>query len=84
MNPREIEVHIEELVLHGFSPRSRWDVAEALQHELRDLLSAQGIPQAWQAGPERIDARPAGVSAEARPTVIGQQIARAIHGGGAR
>ena len=84
MKPRAIEVHIEELVLHGFAPGARWDMADALQHELRELLSERGIPPAWQAGPERIEAGSAGVNAQARPAVIGGQIARAVYEGGAR
>ena len=36
MNPRQIDVHIEELVLHGFAHGDRWDVADAIERELRD------------------------------------------------
>lgn len=38
MNPRAIEVHIEELILHGFEPGVPWNVADALESELRGLL----------------------------------------------
>src|SRR5262249_42801919 len=33
MKPRAIDVHIEELVLHGFSPSTRWSLADALESE---------------------------------------------------
>jgi hypothetical protein len=83
MKPREIEVHIEELVLHGFDPRSRWSIADALGSELSGLLTERGIPPAWQASPDRIDAGRTRAN-EAKPTVIGEQIARAVYKGGSR
>ena len=56
ITPREIEVHIDELILHGFTPRDRWQIGDALEHELRGLLAARGIPASWLSSPERIDA----------------------------
>ncbi len=32
--PYNIELHIEELVLHGFSPNDRHAIGEAVQREL--------------------------------------------------
>lgn len=84
MNPREIEVHIEELVLHGFAAGTRWNVADALENELRDLLVTRGIPPAWQPSPERIDAGAMHADLAARPATLGAEIARAVHQGGAR
>ena len=34
MKPREIEVHIEELILHGFEPAHRCGIGDALQRQL--------------------------------------------------
>jgi hypothetical protein len=42
MKPSEIEVLIEELVLGGFDPRSRWTVAYALERELHAVPSRRG------------------------------------------
>ncbi len=39
MNPREIEVHIEELGLHGFPRSARWQIADAIENELRQRLT---------------------------------------------
>jgi hypothetical protein len=83
MKPREIEVHIEELVLHGFPGESRYDIGDALQSELRTLLAEQGIPATWNLNPERIDARAIDVSVQSKPVSSGEKIARAVHGGGA-
>ncbi len=84
MNPREIEVHIEELILHGFAPGTRWDVAEALQSELHTLFIERGIPRAWQPSPQRIDAGAIQAGPQTKPTATGTQIARAVYEGGAR
>lgn len=78
MNPGEIEVHIEELVLHGFDPHARWTVADAVESELRGLLSARGVPAAWQTSPEKLDA---GAIRLTNSTQTGRQIATAIHRG---
>ena len=56
LNPHEIEVHIEELVLHGFDPRARWTIGDALETELRGLLVERGLPVTWLQSPQRIDA----------------------------
>lgn len=82
--PREIEVHIEELVLHGVDPRMRWQLADALQNELRLLLEARGLPDGWQSGRQRIDA--GSIPAFSRTTLgmLAQQVAAAVHNGGRR
>jgi hypothetical protein len=84
MNPREIEVHIAELVLHGFAPETRWNVADALENKLRGLLREGGIPRFWHSSPETLDAgaiRPASLT---KPAVAGAQIAGAIYRGRAQ
>jgi hypothetical protein len=78
MNPREIEVHIEELVLHGFPRSARWQIADAIGNELRARLTRDGIPVAWQSSPRQLDAGSIKSSAQAG---LGAKIARAIHGG---
>ena len=84
MNPREIEVHIEELILHGFAPGTRWEVADALQSELRGLFAERGLPTGWHASPERIEAGAIHAGAKTKPASTGEQIARAVYEGGAR
>lgn len=41
---QEIEIYIDELVLHGYSLSDRYDISEALQNELSRLIIAQGLP----------------------------------------
>ena len=43
-----IEVYIDKLVLHGFSPHQRHDIAAAVQVELTRLFAEVGIPHGLQ------------------------------------
>ncbi len=79
MNPREIEVHIEELVLHGFEPQDRYPVADALERELHGLLRQEGLPAAWAGSPEMLSAGT--VRLTKSPAATGKQLAAAIHRG---
>ncbi len=80
-SPRAIEVHIEELVLHGFDPRARWTIGEALENELRRLLMTEGVPASWRESPAKIDV---GTVRLTNPGATGREIAGAIHGGNVR
>ena len=82
MSPSEIDVHIEELVLHGLGPGDRWRIGDALEQELRGLLAAKGIPPAWFTSPERIDAGAISAICLTRPAVAGSQIGNAVYRGG--
>ena len=81
MNPREIEVHIEELVLYGFESAARWSIGDAVESELRGLLAEKGVPVSWLANPERIEAGAIRANSVTRPTATGAQIAEAIYRG---
>ncbi len=81
---RKIDVHIEELVLHGFGPERRWNIGDAVETELRGLLAEKGIPGAWLSNPERIEAGAIAATGPTRPAAIGTQIAGAVYRGGAR
>lgn len=84
MSPRAIEVHIEELVLHGFAPETRWQIGDALAQELRGILAAKGIPPAWLSSPDRIDAGLIGPLNLTKAGAAGEQIAGAAYRGGAK
>jgi hypothetical protein len=81
MKPGEIEVHIEELILHGFEPINRWRIADALQQELRRLLGANGVPSVWLANPERIEGRRIPSASLTKPARAGAEIAGAAYQG---
>jgi hypothetical protein len=40
-----IELHIEELVLDGFEPHQRSEIAAALQARLGEVLADRGLPE---------------------------------------
>lgn len=78
MKPREIEVYIEELVLHGFPRSARWQIADAIESELRERFTKDGIPTAWQSSPRQLDGGSIKSNTHAG---LGAKIGRAIHGG---
>jgi hypothetical protein len=45
---QNIEVYIDKLVLHGFSPHQRHDIAAAVEAELTRLFAEGGIPHSLQ------------------------------------
>lgn len=59
INNQIIEVNIDELVLHGFSPIERYQIATDLQIELTRLFSEKGLPDSFNNG-IRIDRLHAG------------------------
>ena len=78
-----VELHIEELVLHGFAPGDRYRIGDAVERELSRLFAEQGTPPALARGGDigRLD----GGSFEAKPgsraETIGIQAAQAVYGG---
>ena len=75
-----IDLHIEELVLHGFAARDRGRIAAAVESELARLLST-GQAQTLlgnSAGLENLNAGIFEVKAGAKPQQAGTQIARAV------
>lgn len=78
-----VELHIEELVLHGFAPYDRQAIAAALQQALARLLHDHGVPPALTAG-GRFDHLYAGafnVAPGMSAQAIGVQVAEAVYGG---
>jgi hypothetical protein len=83
VNRPNVELHIEELVLHGFPAGGSRVIAAAIEAELGRLLTANDLPRAF-AGGTSIDTLDGG-SFEARgdapPRAMGNDIAQAIYGG---
>ncbi len=82
MRPR-LELHIEELVLEGFSPGDRFRIGEALQMELTRLLEERGVPGSFASGGEidKINGGSFEVAPGSRAEKIGAKVARAVYGG---
>ncbi len=77
-----VEIEIEELVLHGFSPADRLRIGAALEGELTRLLGESGIPPelARVSGIERMDGGQLEPSAGASAQDLGAGIAHAVYG----
>jgi hypothetical protein len=82
MNPFNIELHIEELVLHGFDRSLRYNIGDAVERELLRLLTDEGINPAHAANLEtaRLDAGAFHVAHDSKPEAIGAQVAQAVYG----
>jgi hypothetical protein len=78
-----VELYIEELVLHGFAPGSRYQIGEAVQQELARLLAEQGVP-GWlsQGGEvERLDGGAFEMPPGSKAETVGVRVAQAVYGG---
>ena len=78
-----IELHIEELVLHGFAPGDRHRIGEAVERELTRLLTEHGTPPGLAEAREieRLDGGTIQLTAASKPEATGDQVARAVFGG---
>ena len=78
-----IELHIQELVLHGFDARDRHRIRDAVERELGRLLAEQGLASAMIGKAEiaALDPGTFSVTPDANPENTGGLIARAIYKG---
>ena len=73
MSSPNIELHIEELALHGFARGQRYEIAEAIGRELERLFADSGVGQSF-ADPTTVDRLDAGgfeIKQPARPDALG-------------
>jgi hypothetical protein len=78
-----VELHIEELVLHGFAPGDRYQIGDTVQNELTRLFAEQGAP-GWlsQGGEvERLDGGTFGMAPGSKAETVGAQVAQAVYTG---
>jgi hypothetical protein len=78
----KVELHIEELILHGFAPEDRYRIGEAVEKELSNLLAERGMT-VLENGLEiaGLNVGDISIAKGARPEAIGAQVARAVYGG---
>jgi hypothetical protein len=72
-----IEIHIDELVLHGFSPHERARIGDAVERTLVDRLSTVSLATA-DAATDRVDAGSITIASGSSTSAIGGAIAGAI------
>lgn len=77
-----IELHIEQLVLHGFNYVDRHSIGESVQRELTRLIAERGVPSAIgkEASISQLDAGNFNVMQGSRPNIIGSQVALSVYG----
>ena len=74
-----LEIHIEELVLHGFPSGDRHAIAEAFREALANRLAAGAVsPDLAGAPVNRIDAGMVVIAHPARPAAVGSRVAAAV------
>jgi hypothetical protein len=78
-----VELRIEELVLHGFAARDRRRIGAATQRELTRLFAEKGVPPSLARGTDvpSLEAGALKVPPGAGAEAVGSRIARALYGG---
>src|SRR5271157_4640686 len=81
ITPSRLEIHIDELVLHGFAAGDRFRIGDALERELTRLLVREGLPAsaARSASIERLDGGAFKVAPGAGARTIGAQVAQKVY-----
>jgi hypothetical protein len=78
---REMEIHIEEVVLRNFSPADRSRIGDALESELTNLVKQHGLSTtASSISIDRLDAGSFKVAPGAKAQTVGGQVAKAVFG----
>lgn len=78
-----IELHIGELVLHGFEASAGYVIGDALERELARLFSEQGLPPAMMqaAEIEYLKSSLSNLAPDVAAEEIGRRIAQSVYGG---
>lgn len=76
-----VEIHIEELVLHGFAGNDRLRIGAAIERELSRLIAQPGAHISGMApiNVDRMDAGGFQLAASATPQVIGRRVAQKVY-----
>jgi hypothetical protein len=78
----DIELVIDELVLHGFDRRDQHRIGQAIQQELTSLLSrSEGTSLDRDQELARVNAGTVHMSEGAQPSVVGMHVAQAVYRG---
>ncbi len=79
--PQTIELHIEELVLHGFTAYNAHQIGDAVEREITRLLLERGLPPALSTDINlgRLNAGSFNIQSGAKAEVVGNSIANSIY-----
>jgi hypothetical protein len=83
MSLPNVEVLIDELILHGLPPGGERAISAAIEAELGRLLATNGVPPALAAGASiaSLDAGSFQARNDAAPEEAGNEIARSVYKG---
>jgi hypothetical protein len=81
-----VELRIEELVLHGFTSGDGDRIGDAVEHELSRLFAEQGVPPSLTRGGDvpRLDAGAFEMNPDLGADVVGARVAQSLYEGMAR
>jgi len=81
-----VELRIEELVLHGFPPGNHQRIGASVERELSRLFTEHGVPPSLSGGAhtQHLDAGAFQMNQGLGAEAAGEQIARSLYGGMAR
>jgi hypothetical protein len=82
MKRGRVQIHVEELVLHGFVARDRHRIGAAFERELTRLVERDGAHR-WEARHEghTLDGGTFEIGPDMSPRAIGVQLAQTVHTG---
>lgn len=83
MTPQDVEVYIEELVLHGFPPGDRYRIGDAVKLELERLLTENGLPAGvgHNVRIDRVDGGSIKLPPKHKAGAVGSGVAKAVYRG---
>lgn len=78
---QDIEINIEQLVLHGFTNSDKAQIAEALQTALTEALANQGITPLLKHSIDipYVNAGSLPLQANSKPANVGAAVANSVH-----
>ncbi len=81
MSNNNIELNIDKLVLHGFSPGDRHRIGAAVERQLTQMLTEQGMPATLSQGGDmpHINGGTFNAAPNAKADTIGSQVARSVY-----
>ena len=83
MTSENLELHIEELILHGFMGIDQACIGAMVEHELTRLLAEKGLPRSLTTRREiaYLNGGIFEMAPSTKPEIVGTQVAQAIYRG---
>jgi len=79
IRPANLELHIDQLILHDVDSLQRRRIAAAIEQALTQMFAEQGVPRDLSAEAVTIDSSTIHIHTGASADVIGAQVAQSIY-----